>query len=78
MIEAVQNHNPECIVIDEISNRAEADAARTIAERGVQLVATAHGLTLANVVRNPALCHLAGGVTTGEGRPGRARGAPSS
>ena len=64
MIEAVQNHNPEVIVIDEIGTSAEAAAASTIAERGVQLIATAHGHTLANVVRNKPLNHLMGGVNT--------------
>mgnify|MGYP001277631456 CR=1 FL=1 len=62
MIEAVQNHMPEVIVIDEIGTEAEARAARTIAERGVQLVATAHGNVLANLVRNPTLSDLVGGV----------------
>ena len=62
MIEAVQNHMPEVIVIDEIGTEAEAHAARTIAERGVQLVATAHGNVLANLVRNPTLSDLVGGV----------------
>jgi len=62
MIEAVENHMPEVIVIDEISAEAEALAARTIAERGVQLVATAHGNTLENLLMNPSLCDLIGGV----------------
>ena len=62
MIEAVQNHMPEVIVIDEIGTEQEAHAARTIAERGVQLVATAHGNVLANLVRNPTLSDLVGGV----------------
>src|SRR5512137_710114 len=55
MIEAVENHNPEVIVIDEIGRELEALAARTIAERGVQLVATAHGRTLENLLLNPTL-----------------------
>jgi stage III sporulation protein SpoIIIAA len=55
MIEAVENHMPEVIVIDEIGNEAEAAAARTIAERGVQLVGTAHGQTLENLMLNPTL-----------------------
>ena len=62
MIEAVENHMPEVIVIDEMSTELEALAARTIAERGVQLVATAHGNTLENIVANPSLCSLVGGV----------------
>ena len=62
MIEAVENHMPEVIVIDEIGTEAEALAARTIAERGVQLIATAHGNTLDNLLQNPTLCDLIGGV----------------
>ena len=62
MIEAVENHMPEVIVIDEIGTEAEAQAARTIAERGVQLVATAHGNTLENLVLNPTLSDLIGGI----------------
>jgi len=62
MIEAVENHMPEVIVIDEIGTLAEALAARTIAERGVQLVATAHGINLDNLLSNPTLSDLVGGV----------------
>src|ERR671930_70426 len=62
MIEAVENHMPEVIVIDEIGTELEAQAARTIAERGVQLIATAHGNTLENLMLNPTLCDLVGGV----------------
>lgn len=62
MIEAVENHNPEVIVIDEIGRELEAQAARTIAERGVQLVATAHGRTLENLLLNPTLSDLIGGI----------------
>jgi stage III sporulation protein SpoIIIAA len=62
MIEAVENHMPEVIVIDEIGTELEAQAARTIAERGVQLVATAHGNELANLIRNPTLSDLVGGI----------------
>src|SRR4029079_14443948 len=62
MIEAVENHNPEVIVIDEIGREAEADAARTIAERGVQLIGTAHGNTLENILLNPTLADLVGGI----------------
>ncbi len=62
MIEAVENHMPEVIVIDEIGTTAEAHAARTIAERGVQLIATAHGNTLENLLQNPTLSDLVGGI----------------
>ena len=62
MIEAVENHNPEVIIIDEIGRELEALAARTIAERGVQLVATAHGRTLENLLLNPTLSDLVGGI----------------
>ncbi len=64
MIEAVENHMPEVIVIDEIGTELEARAARTIAERGVQLVATAHGNTLENLIMNPTLSDLIGGIQT--------------
>jgi stage III sporulation protein SpoIIIAA len=62
MIEAVENHMPEVIVIDEIGTEQEAFAARTIAERGVQLVGTAHGNTLDNLLMNPTLSDLIGGI----------------
>ena len=62
MIEAVENHMPEVIVIDEIGTELEALAARTIAERGVQLVGTAHGNTLENLLLNPTLSDLVGGI----------------
>ena len=64
MIEAVENHMPEVIIIDEIGTELDANAARTIAERGVQLVATAHGNTLENLIMNPTLSDLLGGVHT--------------
>jgi stage III sporulation protein SpoIIIAA len=64
MIEAVENHMPEVIVIDEIGTELEAQAARTIAERGVQLVGTAHGNTLDNLMMNPTLSDLLGGIQT--------------
>jgi hypothetical protein len=64
MIEAVENHMPQVIVIDEIGTAAEALAARTIAERGVQLIATAHGNTLENLLQNPTLSDLVGGIQT--------------
>ncbi len=64
MIEAVENHMPEVIVIDEIGTELEAAAARTIAERGVQLVATAHGNSLSNLLVNPTLSDLVGGIQT--------------
>ncbi|KAB2962740.1 MAG: AAA family ATPase [Thermoanaerobaculia bacterium] len=62
MIEAVENHMPEVVVIDEIGTQAEALAARTIAERGVQLIATAHGNALENLLANPTLSDLVGGI----------------
>jgi stage III sporulation protein SpoIIIAA len=62
MIEAVENHMPEVIIIDEIGTELEAQAARTIAERGVQLVGTAHGNTLENLMMNPTLSDLIGGI----------------
>jgi stage III sporulation protein SpoIIIAA len=62
MIEAVENHMPEIIIIDEIGTELEATAARTIAERGVQLVGTAHGNTLENLIKNPTITDLIGGI----------------
>jgi len=62
MIEAVENHTPEVIVIDEIGTELEALAARTIAERGVQLVGTAHGNQIENLIKNPTLSDLVGGI----------------
>lgn len=62
MIEAVENHMPEVIIIDEIGRQLEAEAARTIAERGVQLVGTAHGINLENLLVNPTLSDLVGGI----------------
>ncbi|MEX2160641.1 MAG: R3H domain-containing nucleic acid-binding protein [Anaerolineales bacterium] len=62
MIEAVENHSPEVIVIDEIGRELEAMAARTIAERGVQLIGTAHGNSLENLLLNPTLSDLVGGI----------------
>jgi stage III sporulation protein SpoIIIAA len=62
MIEAVENHMPEVIIIDEIGRQLEAEAARTIAERGVQLVGTAHGVSLENLLMNPTLADLVGGI----------------
>lgn len=64
MIEAVENHTPEVIIIDEIGTELEALAARTIAERGVQLVGTAHGNQLENLIKNPTLADLVGGIQT--------------
>src|SRR5512137_1385545 len=80
MIEAVENHMPEVIVIDEIGTELEAQAARTIAERGVQLVGTAHGNTLENLMLNPTLSDLVGGiqsVTLGD-EEARSRGTQKS
>jgi stage III sporulation protein SpoIIIAA len=62
LIEAVENHMPQVIVIDEIGTKLEAIAASTIAERGIQLVATAHGATIENLIKNPSLDLLVGGV----------------
>ncbi|MGH2538547.1 MAG: R3H domain-containing nucleic acid-binding protein [Candidatus Promineifilaceae bacterium] len=62
MIEAVENHNPEVIIIDEIGREQEAEAARTINERGVQLIGTAHGNTIENLLLNPTLSDLVGGI----------------
>src|SRR5512137_2062036 len=62
MIEAVENHMPEVIIIDEIGRELEAVAARTIAERGVQLIGTAHGNNLENLLMNPTLSDLVGGI----------------
>ena len=62
MIEAVENHMPQVIIIDEMGTEQEAAAARTIAERGVQLIATAHGNTLDNLIMNPTLSDLVGGI----------------
>jgi hypothetical protein len=64
MIEAVENHTPESIVIDEIGTEQEAAAARTIAERGVQLIGTAHGNALESMLKNPTLVDLVGGIQT--------------
>ena len=64
MIEAVENHMPQCIVIDEIGTELEAVAARTIAERGVQLVGTAHGSNIDSLLVNPTLNDLLGGIQT--------------
>jgi stage III sporulation protein SpoIIIAA len=62
MIEAVENHMPQVIIIDEIGRELEAVAARTIAERGVQLIGTAHGNSLENLLMNPTLSDLVGGI----------------
>jgi len=62
MIEAVENHMPEAIIIDEIGTELEALAASTIAQRGVQLVGTAHGMTIESIIKNPSLQLLVGGI----------------
>lgn len=62
MIEAVENHMPEVIIIDEIGTELEALASSTIAQRGVQLVATAHGVTIESIMKNPSLQILVGGI----------------
>ncbi len=64
MIEAVENHMPEVIIVDEIGTEEEAEAARTIAERGVTLIGTAHGNDLENLIQNPTLSDLIGGIET--------------
>lgn len=64
MIEAVENHTPNCIIIDEIGSEQEALAARTIAQRGVQLIATAHGNYLEDLIKNPSLTDLVGGIAS--------------
>ncbi|KAM0870228.1 hypothetical protein ACQ4PT_040149 [Festuca glaucescens] len=64
MIEAVENHMPEVVIVDEIGTEAEAQACRSIAERGVMLIGTAHGERLANIIKNPVLSDLIGGVET--------------
>lgn len=63
-IEAIENHMPEVVIVDEIGTEAEALACRTIAERGVQLVGTAHGQRLENLMKNPTLSDLVGGVVS--------------
>lgn len=67
MIEAVENHMPETIIIDEIGTELEALAASTIAQRGVQLVGTAHGMTIENIIKNPSLQILVGGIEVKSG-----------
>ncbi|MFH1429076.1 MAG: R3H domain-containing nucleic acid-binding protein [Candidatus Margulisiibacteriota bacterium] len=62
MIEAVENHMPDVVIVDEIGTEAEASASRTIAERGVQLIGTAHGNSIDNLIKNPTLSDLLGGV----------------
>ena len=62
MIEAVENHTPEVIIIDEIGSQKEAETAQTIGERGIQLIATAHGYFLLNLLKNPTLSQLVGGL----------------
>lgn len=64
MIFALESHTPQCMIIDEISTIQEAQAARTIAQRGIQLIATAHGNELSDLLQNPPLCSLIGGVGT--------------
>lgn len=76
MIEAVENHTPEIVIVDEIGTEQEATACRTIAERGVTLIGTAHGRLLENLLKNPTLSDLVGGiqsVTLGDDEA-RARG----
>lgn len=61
-VEAVENHMPEVVIVDEIGTEAEALACRSIAERGVQLIGTAHGQILENLMKNPTLSDLIGGI----------------
>nr|YP_010443851.1 Ycf45 [Vacuolaria virescens]UTE94738.1 Ycf45 [Vacuolaria virescens] len=63
MVEAVENHTPEVIIVDEIGSELEVLAARTIAERGVQLIGTVHGNCLENLIKNPILTDIVGGIT---------------
>jgi len=62
MIEAVQNHTPQVIIVDEIGSVEEVRSARTISQRGVSLIATAHGIDLGSLLKNPTLVPLIGGV----------------
>lgn len=64
LLEAIENHTPNVIVVDEIGNREDVNAVRTIAERGVQLFGTAHGITINNIIDNPVLAELVGGIQT--------------
>jgi len=64
MLEAVENHTPDVVIIDEISTEIDVNAARTVAERGVRLIATAHGTTLAHLIKNPVLNNLVGGIVS--------------
>jgi len=64
LVEAVQNHNPTIIIVDEIGTKKEVAAVRTIAQRGVAVVGTAHGTTLTDLMSNPDLCDLVGGLRT--------------
>jgi len=86
-VEAVENHMPEVVIVDEIGTEAEALACRSIAERGVQLIGTAHGQVLENLMKNPTLSDLIGGIQSvtlgappaapGRGRPARDRRRPA-
>ncbi|KAG2447382.1 hypothetical protein HYH02_007710 [Chlamydomonas schloesseri] len=64
MLEAVQNHGPEVLVVDELSTAREVAAARSIAQRGVMLVATTHGTSLKSLLRNHVFAPLLGGIET--------------
>ncbi len=69
MLEAVESHNPQVLIIDEISTREEAMACKTIGERGIQLLASAHGERIENLIKNPAINTIIGGaasVTVGD------------
>ena len=71
MLEAIRNHYPEVVMVDEVTTRREADVARTISRRGVRLIATAHGETLADIVHDPELCWLVGGAVQTSPHAGR-------
>jgi stage III sporulation protein SpoIIIAA len=76
MLEAIRNHFPDVVIVDEIMTRQEAEAARTITRRGVRLIATAHGETLADIVHNPELCPLVGGAAAVSSLPATRRPEP--
>lgn len=62
MKEAIENHMPQVIIVDEIGTELEALTARTMAEKGVQFIGTAHGNSLENLIKNPVLSELIGGI----------------
>ena len=64
MREAVENQTPDVIIVDEISTPQEVEAARTISQRGVQLIATVHGRTLPEVIMCKERGSLLGGMAS--------------